>query len=118
LGGLRDRLERGLGAACPEAVVNGAGAPRLPNTSNISFPGADGESLLIALDLEGIAVSTGAACHAGAADPSHVLLAMGRTREEAGSSLRFSLGSRSRESDIVGVLEILPRVRSRLAGSA
>lgn len=118
LAGLRDRLERGLAAAFPEAVVNGAGAARLPNTSNVSFPGRDGESLLIALDLEGIAVSTGAACHAGAADPSHVLLAMGRTREEAGSSLRFSLGSRSQESDIVGVLETLPRIRSRLAGSA
>lgn len=118
LAGLRDRLERGLAAAFPEAVVNGAGAPRLPNTSNVSFPGRDGESLLIALDLEGIAVSTGAACHAGAADPSHVLLAMGRTRETAGSSLRFSLGSRSQESDIVGVLEVLPRIRSRLAGSA
>jgi cysteine desulfurase len=118
LAALRDHLERGLRASFPEALVNGAGAPRLPNTSNVSFPGRDGESLLIALDLEGIAVSTGAACHAGAAEPSHVLLAMGRTREEAGSSLRFSLGSRSQESDIVGVLETLPRIRSRLAGSA
>ncbi|MBZ0270365.1 cysteine desulfurase [bacterium] len=118
LAALRDRLERELKAAFPEVVVNGAGAPRLPNTSNVSFPGRDGESLLIALDLEGIAVSTGAACHAGASDPSHVLLAMGRTREEAGSSLRFSLGSRSQESDIVGVVESLRRICSRLAGSA
>jgi cysteine desulfurase len=117
LAALRDRLEQGILAACADAVVNGAGARRLPNTSNVSFPGLDGEALLISLDLEGVAVSTGAACHAGAASPSHVLLAMGRTRDEAGASLRFSLGSRSKTSEIEEVLEILPRVLSRLAGA-
>jgi cysteine desulfurase len=114
---LRDRLERGILAAYDGAVVNGGGVSRLPNTSNVSFAGLDGATLLMAFDLAGVAVSTGAACHAGAAEPSHVLLAMGRTRNEAGSSLRFSLGSRSEVSDIEGVLEILPRVLSRLAGA-
>jgi cysteine desulfurase len=72
--------------------------------------------MLIALDLEGVAVSTGAACQAGAAEPSHVLQAMGLSPEEAGGSLRFSLGNASTESDIREVLEILPRITSRLTG--
>lgn len=114
---LRDRLEREIRGFFPEARVNGSGAPRLPNTANISFPGLDGESLLIALDLEGVAVSTGAACQAGAAEPSHVLMAMGRSAEEAGASLRFSLGNPTRDSDITEVLEILPRVLTRVTGA-
>ncbi|MEZ5064570.1 MAG: cysteine desulfurase family protein [bacterium] len=120
LAALRDRLEAGIREAFPEAVINGLDAPRLPNTSNVSLPGQDGESLMIALDLEGVAVSTGAACNAGASDPSHVLLAMGRTRELAGASLRFSLGRTSRESEIVEVLRILPLLvrRSAASGSA
>ncbi|MCA9750953.1 MAG: cysteine desulfurase [Gemmatimonadetes bacterium] len=120
LAALRDRLEAGIREAFPEAVINGLDAPRLPNTSNVSFPGRDGESLMIALDLEGVAVSTGAACNAGASDPSHVLLAMGRTRELAGASLRFSLGRTTRESEIVEVLRILPLLvrRSAASGSA
>jgi cysteine desulfurase len=117
LAALRDRLEEGVLRAFPEAEVNGDTANRLPNTSNVTFPGLDGESLLIALDLEGVAVSTGAACRAGAAEPSHVLIGMGRTVAQAGSSLRFSLGNLSRDSDIVGVLEVLPRIISRLTGT-
>jgi cysteine desulfurase len=116
LAGLRDRLEEGLREGFPRVRINGQDAPRLPNTSNASFPGLDGESMLIALDLEGVAVSTGAACQAGAAEPSHVLQAMGLSPEEAGGSLRFSLGNASTESDIREVLEILPRITSRLTG--
>ncbi|GJM43832.1 MAG: cysteine desulfurase NifS [Gemmatimonadota bacterium] len=117
LAALRDRLEQGILQAFPAAQVNGDRGNRLPNTCNVSFPGLDGESLLIALDLEGVAVSTGAACQAGAAEPSHVLMGMGRSAAQAGSSLRFSLGTPSRDSDIVGVLEILPRILSRLSAT-
>ena len=111
---LRDRLERGILDRVPEARINGRGSPRLPNTSNVSFPGCEGGTLLAALDLEGVAVSTGAACNAGAAAPSHVLLAMGRTPEEAGGSLRFSLGRTTREDEIDFALEALARVLARI----
>ncbi|HMB67923.1 MAG TPA: aminotransferase class V-fold PLP-dependent enzyme, partial [bacterium] len=117
LRGLRDRLERGILEIPPDSVVIGREAERLPNTSNVTFAGIDGESLLIALDLEGVAVSTGAACTAGAADPSHVLLAMGRTRTEAAGSIRFSLGPGTTEAEIERVLEILPEIARRVAGS-
>jgi cysteine desulfurase len=89
---LRDRLEGGILDRVPHARVNGAGAPRVPNTTNISFDGIDGEPLLIALDLKGFAVSTGAACSSGAVEPSHVLTGMGLTRDQARASIRFSLG--------------------------
>ncbi len=89
---LRDRLETGILERVPDSHVNGAGAPRTPNTSNIRFDGIDGEPLLIALDLRGFAVSSGSACSSGAQEPSHVLTAIGLTREQAKSSLRFSLG--------------------------
>ena len=111
---LRDRLEEGIRELFPGARINGEGVPRLPNTANVSFSGLDGESLLIALDLEGVAVSTGAACAAGVSEPSHVLLAMGRSRAEAAGSLRFSLGSGSTRSEVEEVLKILPKVASRL----
>jgi cysteine desulfurase len=114
LAALRDRLEQGILGVAPDARVNGATSPRLPNTSNVSFPGLNGETLLMALDLEGIAVSTGAACNAGAAEPSHVLLAMGCTREEAGASLRFSLGRTTQEAEIDETLDVLARVIARL----
>lgn len=114
LAALRDRLEQGVLRVAPGARVNGAPSPRLPNTSNVSFPGLDGETLLMALDLEGVAVSTGAACNAGAAEPSHVLLAMGRSREEAGGSLRFSLGRTTQEAEIDETLDVLARVIARL----
>jgi cysteine desulfurase len=114
---LRDRLEAGIRREFPDAVINGAGAPRLPNTSNVSFPGIDGESLLIALDLAGVAVSTGAACTAGTSEPSHVLLALGRSRSEASGSIRFSLGSGTTGAEIEEVLRLLPEVAARVAGS-
>jgi cysteine desulfurase len=118
LAGLRDRLEAGVRGIVPGARVNGGGAPRLPNTTNISFPDLDGESLLIALDLEGVAVSTGAACNAGASDPSHVLLAMGCDRAAAAGSIRFSLGRETTEAEIEEVLRILPEVVTRVARAA
>jgi cysteine desulfurase len=89
---LRDRLESGILDRIPGTHVNGAGAPRTPNTSNMRFDGIDSEPLLIALDLRGFAVSSGSACSSGAQEPSHVLTAIGLTREQAKSSLRFSLG--------------------------
>jgi len=89
---LRDRLEQGILERIPHSHVNGAGAPRTPNTSNIRFDGVDSDALLIALDLRGFAVSSGAACSSGATEPSHVLMAIGLTKQQARSSLRFSLG--------------------------
>ncbi len=97
---LRDRLEQGILARVAGAHVNGAGAPRVGNTSNIRFDGIDSEPLLIALDLKGFAVSSGSACSSGATEPSHVLAAIGLTREQARSSVRFSLGrSNTRRAD-------------------
>ena len=89
---LTQRLENGILAAVPDAIVNGANAPRLPNTANIRFAGIEGEAMVIALDLKGFAVSSGAACSSGAVEPSHVLTAIGLTREQAKASIRFSLG--------------------------
>jgi cysteine desulfurase len=114
---LRDRLESGVQEALPGVVVNGLGASRLPNTASITFGGLDGESFLIALDLEGIAVSTGAACNAGAAKPSHVLLAMGRSEAEASATIRFSLGFTTTSSEIEAVVRIVPRVATSLASA-
>ena len=92
LAALRDRIQRRLLEQLPDVAVNGASAPRTPNTTNICFEGIEGEALLIALDLAGFAVSSGAACSSGAVEPSHVLLAIGLTPDRARSSLRFSLG--------------------------
>jgi cysteine desulfurase len=89
---LRDRLENAILQRIPDTHVNGAGAPRIPNTTNVRFDGIDSDALLIALDLRGFAVSSGAACSSGSPQPSHVLLALGLTREQARSSIRFSLG--------------------------
>ncbi len=90
--GLRDRLERGLEQRCAPVIVNGSRASRLPNTLNIAFPGVDGEALLVALDLAGIACSLGSTCASGSTEAAAVLLAMGRSPEIARSSVRFSLG--------------------------
>jgi cysteine desulfurase len=110
---LRDRLEREL--RDEQITVNGDGAARVPNTSSITFRGADGEGLVIALDLAGIAVSTGSACSSGRVEPSHVLIAMGLTEEEAKSTVRFSLSRMTTEEEIaraIAVLhEVLPRCR-------
>ncbi|MEO8100722.1 MAG: cysteine desulfurase family protein [Acidobacteriota bacterium] len=89
---LRDRLEQSILERIANTCVNGCGVPRIPNTTNIRFDGIDSDALLIALDLRGFAVSSGAACSSGAPEPSHVLLAIGLTREQARSSIRFSLG--------------------------
>ena len=100
---LRDRFEKSVLDRIPGTHVNGAGAPRTANTSNIRFDGIDSEPLLIALDLRGFAVSSGAACSSGASEPSHVLTAIGLSREQARSSLRISLG-RSNDDAQVGAL--------------
>jgi cysteine desulfurase len=117
---LRDRLERGVLALAPEAVVHGAGAPRLANTLNLSLPGVSGEALLMNLDLEGIAVSTGSACASGQEAPSHVLLAMGVPEALARSSLRFSLGRTTTAEEIDATLAalaaLLPRLREAARG--
>jgi cysteine desulfurase len=119
LRGLRDRLASGLLSALPGTRVNGAGASRLPNTLSVTFPGADGEALLISLDLEGICASAGAACTSGSTTPSHVLSAMGLTVAEARGTLRLSLGWSSVAADVEHALRVMPgvvrRVRDALA---
>ena len=106
-GALRDRLEQQILDRIPGTHVNGAGAPRVPNTSNIRFDGIDSDALLIALDLRGFAVSSGAACSSGAPEPSHVLLAMGLSRLEARSSIRFSLGRANTAEEVNALVEAL-----------
>jgi cysteine desulfurase len=113
---LRDRLEAALLDRIPHVLVNGDRARRVPNTSNLSFPGAGGEALLIALDLQGLACSTGAACSSGSTEPSHVLLAAGLSHDHARSSLRFSLGRPSTSADIERAIEIIPGVVGRIRG--
>jgi cysteine desulfurase len=114
LAALRDRLEQGILATVPDTIVNGARQPRVPNTSNISFDGVEAESLLIALDLEGVAVSTGSACSSGTLEPSHVLKAMGLPAPRTLNSIRFSLGPGNTDAEIDRVLAILPGIVSRL----
>jgi len=111
---LRDDLERGLLQRVPQSRVNAALAPRIPNTTNIVFPGVDGEALLIALDLKGVSCSTGAACSSGAVEPSHVLTAIGLTPAEARSSLRFSLGRPTTRQEIDAALFIIPQAVEQL----
>jgi cysteine desulfurase len=111
---LRDRLEDGILSAVPETVVNGARDRRVPNTTNISFDGVEAESLLIALDLEGIAVSTGSACSSGTLEPSHVLKAMGLPQAFARNSLRFSLGGATTVEEIDTVVAVVPRLVAKL----
>jgi cysteine desulfurase len=113
LGALRDRLEQAVLASVSGTVVNGAG-PRVPNTTNISFDRVEAESLLIALDLEGIAVSTGSACSSGTLEPSHVLRAMGLPVHRTQNSLRFSLGLFSTDAEVDRLLDILPGVVTKL----
>jgi cysteine desulfurase len=119
----RDRLEKELleieatglnGAGSNGAALNGEPAPRVPNTTNIYFDGIEGEALVIALDLKGLAVSTGAACSSGAIEPSHVLLAMGLSRDRAKASIRFSLGRQNSAEDIEFALATVPETVSRL----
>jgi cysteine desulfurase len=107
---LRDLFERRLLDAVPAARVNGRSARRLPNTSNLVCPGGDGEAIQIALDLRGIAISTGSACSSGRVEPSRVLLAMGLSEEDARSSIRISLGRTNTEEEIDRALEALIEV--------
>ena len=100
--------------AVPGTAVNGARSPRVPNTSNISFDRVEAESLLIALDLEGIAVSTGSACSSGTLEPSHVLRAMGLSPHRAQNSLRFSLGLFSTQEEVDRVVAVLPAIVDKL----
>jgi len=117
LAGLRDRLEAGLLAAAPGVRVNAAGAPRAPHIANLAFDGAAAESLLIALDLEGVAASAGAACSSGSLEPSHVLLAMGLAPERCASSLRFSLGRGTTADEIEYTIGVVARALERLRGA-
>jgi cysteine desulfurase len=113
---LRDRLETGILRAVDGTAVNGAPDRRVPNTTNISFERVEAESLLIALDLEGIAVSTGSACSSGTLEPSHVLRAMGFPPHRTQNSLRFSLGMFSTAEEVDRVIEVLPRLVEKLRG--
>src|SRR6266446_2686369 len=114
---LADTLLRRLRESIPGIRLNGPLAGRIPNTLNLTFPGVLGESMLIALDLEGVEVSMGSACAAGAVEPSHVLLAMGRSIADAHSSLRISLGWNTTADEIARVAEIIPRVWRRVAAA-
>jgi cysteine desulfurase len=101
---LRDRLEQGILAAVEQTFVNGSG-PRIPNTSNICFEGIEGEAIVIALDLRGFSVSSGSACSSGAVEPSHVLTAIGLTKQQAKSSVRFSLGAQNTAEQVDALIE-------------
>jgi cysteine desulfurase len=111
---LRDRLERGIQATIPDVIVNGATAPRLPTTTNLSFKGVDGQSLVVALDLQGVATSTGSACSSGSLEPSHVLVAMGLAGEWLQGAIRFSLGPGNTVAEVDTVLDLLPPMVARL----
>ena len=111
---LRDQLQRGIEERIPDVELNGHPTLRLPNILNMSFVGVEGESLLMALDTQGIAVSTGSACTAGSTDPSHVLQAMGVPRDRAQGSLRFSLGRENYAEQIAYVIDTLAKVVERL----
>jgi len=111
---LRDRLQAGVLAAVNAAEVNGGGVPRVPNTSNIYFDYIEGEALVIALDLKGLAVSTGAACSSGAIEPSHVLTAMGLRPERARASIRFSLSKQNTAEEVDLALALIPQAVERL----
>ena len=111
---LRDRLEQMILSEVEATAVNGQGVQRVPNTTNIHFGYIDGEALVIALDLKGLAVSTGAACSSGAIEPSHVLTAMGLPPERARASLRFSLGKQNTAEDVSFALDLLPQTVARL----
>ena len=111
---LRDRLEEGLLTRVLHSRANGARAPRTPSTANIMFPGIEGEALVIALDLKGLACTTGAACSSGAVEPSHVLTAIGLSPDEARASLRFSLGRHTTAAEIDFALQVVPAAVEQL----
>jgi len=117
IAGLRDRLEAGV-LRIAGTGVNGAGAPRVANTTNIRFEQVEGEALVIALDLKGVAVSGGSACHSGSTEPSHVLMAMGLDKNAARASLRFSLLRTATEEDVDQVLKVVPEAVGHLRALA
>lgn len=112
---LRDRLEAGLRALTPEAVIFGAQAERLPNTTLVAMPGAKAETLVIGFDLDGVAVSSGAACSSGKVAPSHVLAAMGVPSELAQGAIRLSIGPATTEAEIDRFLEVWQKLAQRLS---
>lgn len=114
VGALRDKLIRGIPAAIPDVKLNGHPTKRLPNNANFSIRYIEGESILLMLDINGIAASSGSACTSGSLDPSHVLLAMGLPHEIAHGSLRLTLSEFTTEEDIDYVLDILPQIVQRL----
>ena len=111
---MRDRLQEKILAEIEATGVNGEGAPRVPNTTNIHFDYIEGEALVIALDLKGLAVSTGAACSSGAIEPSHVLTAMGLRPDRARASLRFSLGKQNTSEEVEFALSLVPQTVAHL----
>ena len=111
---MRDRLQQGILAQVSDAAVNGEGATRVPNTLNLRFDHVDGEAMVIALDLKGVAVATGAACSSGAIEASHVLTAMGLRPDQARGSIRLSLGKQTTEDDIDIALRLVPQTVARL----
>lgn len=114
---LRDRLIQGIRARIPAAELLGDPVHRLPGNAQVLFPGAVGESLLFLLDMAGIAASTGSACQAGVAEPSHVVMAMGRSEQDARSVLRFSLGRTTTDADVDAVLAVIEDAYRRASGS-
>jgi cysteine desulfurase len=114
LRGLRDHFERRVQATVPQVCINGARAPRVSNTSNLTFDSVDGESIVLGLDLQGICVSTGSACSTGDPEPSHVLLAMGIAARDAQGSIRISFGRNSQEADVDATVKALQTTVERL----
>jgi len=114
---LRDRLEAGLTAAVPGALVNGDASRRVAGLLHIAFPGIEAETLLLLLDREGVSAASGSACSSGAMDPSHVLIAMGLPRDHALSSIRLSLGYASTADDVDRALEVIPTAVESLRDS-
>ena len=111
---MRDRLESTVLESLDQVLLNGEGARRVPNTTNIVFECLEGEAMVIALDLKGLSVSTGAACSSGAIEPSHVLTAMGLSPTRARASIRFSFGKQNTDADVDFALELIPAVVARL----
>jgi cysteine sulfinate desulfinase/cysteine desulfurase-like protein len=114
---LRDKLKRGIRALLPKAKLNGHPDRRIPNTLNMCLPGLRGEALVMAMDQKGVAFSSGSACRSGSPDPSHVLLAMGLTREDAHCSIRLSLGPGNTEEEIDRTIEMFGKVINEMSSA-
>jgi len=115
---LRDRLEAGIVARVPDAVVHGRNGPRAPHIVNISVPGTDSESMLMALDLRGIGCSAGSACQSGSVSPSHVLSAIGVSNELASAAIRMSVGALTTEAAVDRVIEVYPTLIAKVRGAS